>query len=84
MIALLALPQLCFLTLELARNLSVLKPKLLVAIVKGTLHPHFSEPSFIMQTIPFSVLCDESNKGDKKHFAILVRMSDNTINRPVT
>ena len=41
-------------------------------IIKGALHPVFSEPVVrLCQTFPFSVLCDESNKGDKKHFAVL-------------
>ena len=40
---------------------------------KGALHPHFSAPVIrLCQTFPFSVLFDESNKGDMKHFDILV------------
>ena len=53
--------------------------------MKGALHPHFSEPVIrLCQTFPFSIICDESNKGDKKHFSIFVCMLDNIIGRPVT
>ena len=54
-------------------------------IVKGALHPHFSELVIrLCQTFPFSILCDESNKDDKKHFDILVCTWGNTIGWPVT
>ena len=53
--------------------------------VKGAFHPRLSEPVIrLCQTFPFSVFCDESNKGDKKHFDILVCMWGNTIGWPVT
>jgi hypothetical protein len=54
-------------------------------IVKGALYPHLSKPVVTLcQTGPFSILCDESNKGDDKSLAILVRMWDNCQRKPVT
>ena len=54
-------------------------------IVKGALHPFFSDPIIkYCQSNPFSILCDESNKGDVKHLVIFVRMWSDILRKPVT
>lgn len=54
-------------------------------IVKGALFPHFTEPVFDMcRKGPFSILCDEGNDCDDKNFAILVRLWDDELGKPVT
>ena len=54
-------------------------------VVTGALYPHFSEPVVTLcQNNPFSILCDEGNDNDDKNFAILVRLWDDQLGRPVT
>ena len=54
-------------------------------IVKGALHPYFAKPVIeLCKEGPFSILCDEGNDGDDKNFAILVRLWDNDLGKPVT
>lgn len=54
-------------------------------IVKGALHPHFTAPVEKMcREGPFSILCDEGNGTDNKHFAILVRFWDERVSMPST
>ena len=54
-------------------------------IVTGALHPHFAKPVVeLCQSNPFSILCDEGNDADDKNFAILVRLWDSDVGKPVT
>ena len=54
-------------------------------IIKGALSPHFSEPVVALcQDHPFSIFCDEGNNTDNKNLAILVRIWDTNLGKPVT
>ena len=54
-------------------------------IVTGALNPYFSKPVFTAcQENPFSILCDEGTDHDDKNFAILVRLWDDQLCKPVT
>ena len=54
-------------------------------IIKGALYPHFIDPVVKMcQDKPFSILCDEGNDGEDKNFAILVRLWDEDLGKPMT
>ena len=54
-------------------------------IVNGALQPHFTKPvEKLCQENPFSVLCDEGSDTDDKNFAILVRLWDENVGKPVT
>ena len=56
-----------------------------MCVVTGALAPHFSEPVFsLCRENPFSILCDEGNDKDDKNFAILVRMWDDKLGKPMT
>ena len=44
-------------------------------IIKGALHPHYSEPVIKMcRENPFSILCDKGNDAYHKNFTMLVRL----------
>lgn len=54
-------------------------------IVTGALHPYFAQPiDKLCQENPFSILCDEGSDNDDKNFAILVRLWDEKLGKPVT
>ena len=54
-------------------------------IVTGALHPYFAKPVFTLcQENPFSILCDEGTDHDDKNFAVLVRLWDNQLGKPVS
>ena len=54
-------------------------------IVKGALCPHFIQPVVDMcRHNPFSILCDEGNDNEDKNFAILVRLWDENLRKPMT
>ena len=54
-------------------------------LVTGALCPHFSKPvRTSCQENPFSILCDEGSDKDDKNFAILVRLWDSKLGRPVS
>ena len=54
-------------------------------IVKGALSPHFSDPVISQcRENPFSILCDEGSDTDRHNFAILVRMWDENLGKPMT
>ena len=54
-------------------------------IVNGALQPHFAKPvEKLCQENPFSVLCGEGSDTDDKNFAILVRLWDENVGKPVT
>lgn len=54
-------------------------------IVKGALSSHFMDPVVdLCQHNPFSILCDEGNDNEDKNFAILVRLWDENLRKPVT
>ena len=54
-------------------------------VVTGALFPHFNNPVIsLCQNKPFSILCDEGNDNDDKNFAILVRLWDDKLGKPVT
>ena len=54
-------------------------------IVTGALHPYFSQPvDKLCQENPFSILCDEGSDADDKNFAILARLWDEKLGKPVT
>ena len=53
-------------------------------IIKGALHPHYSEPEIIICSEKyFSILCDKSNDAAKKMFAIMVRLWDEELEKPM-
>ena len=54
-------------------------------IVKGALNPYFSEAvTTLCRESPFSILCDEGSDTDRHNFAILARMWDEKLRKPVT
>ena len=54
-------------------------------IVKGALAPSFLNPVIEMcRGGPFSILCDEGNDSEDKNLAILVRMWDSNLGKPMT
>ena len=54
-------------------------------IVKGALHPHFTEPVVALcKESPFSIMCDEGNDVEDKNFAIVVCLWDEDLGRPLT
>lgn len=54
-------------------------------IVKGALSPYFFEAVVTLcRENPFSILCDEGSDTDRHNFAILVRMWDDKLRKPVT
>ena len=54
-------------------------------IVTGALNPYFAKPVLTScQENPFSILCDEGSNKDDKNFAILIRLWDDLLGKPVT
>jgi hypothetical protein len=54
-------------------------------IIKGALNPYFSEPVVTLcKHNPFSILCDEGSDTNRHNFAILARMWDDKLGKPVT
>lgn len=51
-------------------------------IIKGALYPHFMVE--MCQKNLFSVLCDEGNDSEDKNFAIIVRLWDNNLRKPMS
>ena len=69
---------------KIAREFSCARTKT-TCIIKGALSPYAMHPVFkLCCEGPFSILCDEGNKGDDKNFAILVRMWDDDLGKPAT
>ena len=51
----------------------------------SALQPHFAKPvEKQCQENPYSVLCDEGSDMDDKNFAILVRLWDENVGKPIT
>ena len=54
-------------------------------IVTGELQPYFADPVLTLcKENPFSILCDEGSDNEDKNFAILVRLWDDKLGKPVT
>ena len=69
---------------KIAKGFSSAKTKT-TCIVKGALYPHFAEPVIEQcRTGPFTIMCDEGNDTADKNFAILVRLWDEKLGKPVT
>ena len=67
-----------------AKAFSAAKTKT-TCIVKGALFPHFTDPVVkLCCETTFSILCDEGNDSDDKNFAILVRLWDENLGKPMT
>ena len=69
---------------KIAKAFSAAKTKT-TCIIKGALFPHFTEPVIeLCRKSSFSILCDEGNDNDDKNFAILVRLWDENLGKPIT
>ena len=73
-----------FLDSQIAKGFRCVATKT-TCIVKGALSPYFSDPvANLCRENPFSILCDEGSDTDRHNFAILVRMWDDKLGKPMT